>query len=89
MALHTLAHEESNIPPWCRHRVGTVKSFLNIDICRCLDAKTSCQIHEVSYSSINNCYRRHNYCEKISPGGRTIVMAVPARERKALLPSSS
>jgi hypothetical protein len=35
-----------NIPHWCRHRVGTVKSFLDIDICRCLDAKTSCKINE-------------------------------------------
>jgi hypothetical protein len=26
---------------WCRHRVGTELSFLNIDICRWLDAKTS------------------------------------------------
>jgi hypothetical protein len=31
---------------------GTVLSFLNIDMCRCLDAKTSCKIKEVSYSQI-------------------------------------
>jgi hypothetical protein len=45
-----LAHGGSAIPPWCRHRVGTVYSFLNIDICRCLNATTSCKIKKVSYS---------------------------------------
>jgi hypothetical protein len=33
----------STVPPWCCHRVGNVKSFLNIDMCKCPDAKTSCK----------------------------------------------
>jgi hypothetical protein len=54
-------HGGSTIPRWCRYRVGTVKSFLNIDIRGCFDAKTTYKINEVSYSLKNNCYRRHNY----------------------------
>jgi hypothetical protein len=30
---------------WCRHRVGNVYSFLNIDVCGCLDVTTSCSIN--------------------------------------------
>jgi hypothetical protein len=58
-------HGGSTIPPWCRYRVGTVQSFLNIDICICLDAKTPCKINEVCYSLTNNCYRRHNNSTKL------------------------
>jgi hypothetical protein len=50
----------STIPPWCRHRVGTGHSFLNINIFRCLDSKTSCKIKYASYSLTNKYYRRHN-----------------------------
>jgi hypothetical protein len=39
----------STISPWCRHRVGTLQSFLNIDMCRCLDAEIPCKLHEESY----------------------------------------
>jgi hypothetical protein len=56
------------IPPWCHHRVGTVESFLNIDICICLDAKTSCKTNETSYSLTNNCHQLHNYNDYIGPG---------------------
>jgi hypothetical protein len=41
--LQALSHGGSTITPRCRLRVGTVKSFLNINICICLDAKTSCK----------------------------------------------
>jgi hypothetical protein len=74
-----LAHGGSTIPPWCRHRVGTVESFHNIDISRCLDAKTSCRIKGVRYSLTNNCYCRHNYYGLFGFGGRTIIIAVAAR----------
>jgi hypothetical protein len=42
----------STIPPRGRHLVGTVLSFFNILICRCLDAATSCKIKKASYSVI-------------------------------------
>jgi hypothetical protein len=61
-----VAEGPTGIDPWevdylplCRHRVGTVYSFLNIHTCRCLDAKTSCRINKLGYPLANNCYRRH------------------------------
>jgi hypothetical protein len=51
-AIQALWHGMSNILPRCRHRVGTMYSFLNMNICRCLNAKTLCKIKKASYSLI-------------------------------------
>jgi hypothetical protein len=37
-------------PPWCLHRVGAEKSFLDIHISRCFDTETFCIRKVVSYS---------------------------------------
>jgi hypothetical protein len=64
-SLNGISHREATLPLWCLHRVGTVKSFLNIEISRCHHTKASCT-RTISYShKTNNCYRRHGYCESL------------------------
>jgi hypothetical protein len=60
-ALQALSQGGSTVPPWCRHRVVTVLSFLNTQLCRWLKTETSYKFSEKSFSLTNSCYHRHNY----------------------------